>query len=111
VPPVRVGVVVRQTLRDPLSELDKALPWFAADKPDVFNAYQQTQSERVERAMAGAKYVASFIGREAGKALFIGAVCDRNVEADYPRRTNRAIYSSSGGRVTHGYVKMLSQSN
>ena len=24
-------------------ELNKALPWFAAEKPDVFNAYQQTQ--------------------------------------------------------------------
>jgi hypothetical protein len=53
-------------------ELHKALPWLAAEKPQVFNAYQQTQGERVERAMARAKYVASFIGREAGKALFIG---------------------------------------
>jgi hypothetical protein len=46
-----------------------------AEEPDVFNAYQQTQGERVERAMqamTGTGYVASFIGREPGKALFVG---------------------------------------
>jgi hypothetical protein len=54
------------------TELNRRLPWLAAEKPDVFNAYQQTQSEKVEKAMLGATHVASFIGREAGKALFIG---------------------------------------
>ena len=49
-------------------ELNKVLPWLAAERPDVFNAYQQTQSEKVERAMRNAKYVASFIGHEGGKA-------------------------------------------
>lgn len=54
------------------AELAKVLPWLAAERPDVFNAYQQTQNERVENAMLGAKHVASFIGQEPGKALFIG---------------------------------------
>jgi hypothetical protein len=56
-------------------ELNEVLPWLAAEEPEVFNAYQQTQGERVERAMkamAGIGYVASFLGREPGKALFIG---------------------------------------
>ncbi|MDQ2920632.1 MAG: hypothetical protein M3R52_03300 [Acidobacteriota bacterium] len=56
-------------------ELNKVLPWLAAEKPDIFNAYQQTQGEKLERvmqAMTGAGYVASFIGREPGKALFVG---------------------------------------
>lgn len=53
-------------------ELNKVLPWLAAEKPDVFNAYQQTQGEKVEKAMTGASYVASFIGQEPGKALFVG---------------------------------------
>lgn len=53
-------------------ELNKALPWLASDRPEVFNAYQQTQGEKVEKAMATANFVASFIGREAGKALFVG---------------------------------------
>src|SRR6266568_34058 len=55
--------------------LNKVLPWLAAEKPAVFNAYQQTQGERVERAMhamVDTGYIASFLGREPGKALFVG---------------------------------------
>ena len=52
--------------------LRKVLPWLAAERPEIFNAYQQTQSERAERALAKAKYLASFIGHEAGKAIFVG---------------------------------------
>jgi hypothetical protein len=53
-------------------ELRRILPWLAAEKPNVFNAYQSTHSEKVEKALKRAKYIASFIGHEAGKALFIG---------------------------------------
>jgi hypothetical protein len=48
------------------------LPWLAAEKPDVFNAYQQTQGEKLEKVMTRASYVASCIGQEPGKALFVG---------------------------------------
>ena len=59
--------------RPPEPALRRVLPWLAAEKPHVFNAYQQTQKrETVERAMQGATHVASFIGHEAGKALFVG---------------------------------------
>lgn len=54
------------------SQLNKVLPWLAAEKVNVFNAYQRSQNERVERAMTRAKYVASFLGREPGKAVFVG---------------------------------------
>ena len=53
-------------------ELNKVLPWLAAERPDVFNAYQQTQTKQVEQAMKRATYVAAFIGHEPGKALFVG---------------------------------------
>jgi hypothetical protein len=53
-------------------ELRKVLPWLASEKPDIFNAYQQTQGAKVEKAMLVTKYVASFIGHEPGKALFVG---------------------------------------
>lgn len=69
----RQVIVLRHRPKEP--KLSKWLPWLAADKPDVFNAYQQTQGERLQKAMdglAGAGYVASFIGRESGKALFVG---------------------------------------
>ncbi len=36
-------------------ELRKVLPWLAAEKPEVFNAYQQTQGEKLEKAMLGAE--------------------------------------------------------
>jgi hypothetical protein len=66
-------LVLRHRPHEP--ELRKVLPWLAAEKPAVFNAYQQTQGERLERvmdAMVGSGLVASFIGHEPGKALFVG---------------------------------------
>jgi len=53
-------------------ELNKVLPWLADEKPVVFNAYQQTQGEKLEKAFQGAAYVASFIGHQPGKAVFVG---------------------------------------
>lgn len=69
----RYVLVLRHRPHEP--ELNKVLPWLAAEKPDLFNAYQQTQREKLQKvmdAMTGAGYVASFIGREPGKALFVG---------------------------------------
>ena len=59
----------------PENQLNKVFPWLASTRPDLFNAYQQAHGERVEKVMhilEKTGYVASFIGREAGKALFIG---------------------------------------
>lgn len=53
-------------------ELREILPWLAEEKPEVYNAYQQAQWPRAEKAMMKAKYVASFIGHEARKAVFVG---------------------------------------
>jgi hypothetical protein len=63
-------LVLRHRPNEP--ELRKVLPWLAADRPSVFNAYQQTQGKRVEEAILRSKFVASFIGHEAGKGLFVG---------------------------------------
>ena len=54
--------------------LNRALPLLASERPELFNAYQQTQGKTLEKVMAGgkARYIAPFIGHEAGKALFIG---------------------------------------
>jgi len=54
------------------AQLNKVLPWLAAERPELFNAYQQTQGEKVEQAMTRARYVAALIGHEPGKALFVG---------------------------------------
>jgi len=66
-------LVLRHRPHEPT--LRKVLPWFAAEKPEVFNAYQQTQGpklEKVMQSMAGSGYVASFLGQTSGFALFIG---------------------------------------
>lgn len=57
------------------AKLNKVLRWLAAEKPDLFNAYQQTQGPKLEgvmQKMTGTGYVAAFVGHEPGKALFIG---------------------------------------
>jgi hypothetical protein len=48
------------------------LPWLVDENHEIFNVYQQTQGKIVEKAMLRAKFVASFIGHEAGKAVFVG---------------------------------------
>lgn len=50
----------------------RQLPWLVAERPDVFNSYQQIQSPKCEEQMRRASHVASFIGHEAGKAVFVG---------------------------------------
>ncbi len=66
----RTVLVLRHRPRE--KELRKVLPWLAADRPDLFNAYQQTQGAKVEGAMKKAKYVASFIGHAPKLSLYIG---------------------------------------
>src|SRR5690349_13164949 len=66
-------LVLRHRPSEP--ELNRVLPWLAAERPEVFNAYQQTQGEQLSRTMqgmVGAGYVASFIGRKPRTALFVG---------------------------------------
>lgn len=63
-------LVLRHRPREP--QLNRALGDLAAVQPRLLNIYQQTQSERVEKQMKRAKYVASFIGQRPGKALFVG---------------------------------------
>jgi len=53
-------------------KLRKVLPWLAEERPELFNAYQSSHHTRQETAMARAKYLASLIGHEPGKALFVG---------------------------------------
>lgn len=65
-------LVLRHTPRKEERKLRENLAWLAAVHPHLFNAYQQTQSEKVEKKMLHAKYVASFIGLEQQKAVFVG---------------------------------------
>jgi hypothetical protein len=79
-------LVLRHRPHEP--ELNKVLPWLAEERPDVFNAYQQTQGKKLEdvmKRMAGSGYVASFIGHQPGNAVFIGLYAirgDRSLSYD-----------------------------
>jgi hypothetical protein len=54
------------------ANLRRVILWLAGDQPEIFNAYQQTQGPQVEAAMQRSTHVASFIGHETGKAVFVG---------------------------------------
>jgi len=59
--------------RPPELPLQEALPWLAADRPENYNAYQQSpRSVLVEAKMLKAEYIASFIGLTPGRAIFVG---------------------------------------
>jgi hypothetical protein len=66
----RAVLVLRHTPK--VQRLRRVLPWLAAHRPAVLNAYQQTQGKDVENNMKNATFVASFIGHAPGSALFIG---------------------------------------
>ena len=53
-------------------KLRKVLPWYAAEKPEIYNAYQSIHGPRVESSLQHAKFIASFMGHQAGQALFVG---------------------------------------
>ena len=69
--PKKVPVLVlRHSPKEP--ELFRVMPWLITDRPATFNAYQQTQTPRVEKQMSRAKFVAAFFGHELDKAAFVG---------------------------------------
>jgi len=55
--------------------LRKALPWMASERHSLYNAYQSHHSERVEKSLARASHLVSFIGHRPGQALFVGIYC------------------------------------
>jgi hypothetical protein len=48
------------------------LPWLAAERPEVFNAYQREQNPDAEKTLMKAEITASFIAQDDEKALFVG---------------------------------------
>lgn len=68
-------MVIAMRHRPTEAALRKILPWLLQERPDLYNAYQQTQGAKVETAMKkliGNGYIASFIGQNPGTAHFAG---------------------------------------
>jgi hypothetical protein len=56
----------------PHEKLRKVFAGLAAERPEIFNAYQETQPPHVEKQLANADYVVSCIGYPQREALFVG---------------------------------------
>lgn len=54
------------------TELNRLLPLLASERPNLFNAFQRSHRPQTEKAMLRAKYLASFIARDEGRAIFVG---------------------------------------
>lgn len=93
----RLVLVLRHTPQQ--RRLREMLPSLAANAPEAFNAYQQTQPEHVEKRMAKAAYIASFVGHKPGLALFIG-VYERHGEQV---RAPEDIRSETGVQILERY--------
>jgi len=108
--PTRV-LVFRHRPREP--ELCRVLPWFAAERHELFNAYQQTQSGvRVENALkslVGGGYVASFIGQDAGRATFVALYdivsCQPLTRQQYLKLPVYRELRQLGGKAKSWYTK------
>ncbi len=73
---VKEGLDPRRVLvmrhRPTEKQLRDVLPWLAEEKPEIYNSFQSEHGERTEGALSRATHLASFIGHEARKGLFVG---------------------------------------
>jgi hypothetical protein len=95
----REVLVLRHRPKEPA--LRKALPWLALERPDLYNAYQQSQYLKVEKAFTRVKYVASFIGIDPGTALFVGLYTVKSwrpvsFERYWKIRANKELHENFG---------------
>ena len=63
-------LLIRHTAQDP--RLAQILPWLVHERPELFTTYQRIQWRAAERSMLKARYVAAFIGLNAGEAVYAG---------------------------------------
>jgi hypothetical protein len=53
-------------------KLQKLFPWLVSERPELFDLYQSTQSPTREASILRRRYLASFVGLDDGKTVFIG---------------------------------------
>lgn len=81
------------------TELNKRFRWLAVARPDLFNTFQQSHSAKVEKTMTKAKYIASFIGYEPGKAMFVGLYSNKG----WKPISRKQFWKISGNRELKKY--------
>jgi len=63
-------LVLRHVPMEP--NIRRILPWLVAERPALFNAYQQIQNPKVENQMRKAEHLVSFFGHESSRAVYLG---------------------------------------
>lgn len=66
--PLKKTLFVRHAPRE--DALRRVMPWIAAERPDLWLAYQQIQWPSLVKAMTKANYIVSFLGHEPKLAAF-----------------------------------------
>ncbi|HEX8363873.1 MAG TPA: GIY-YIG nuclease family protein [Allosphingosinicella sp.] len=69
--------------------LRRILPALAEEDPDLFNLYQRSHGRKAEAAVSKAGLIASFIGHEPGRALFVGLYENCGAEPMTPEESRR----------------------
>ncbi len=72
-------LVLRHRPTEP--RLRKLFGWLAEEQPSLFNLYQRSHGPKTEAALRRASHVASFIGHEAGRAVFVGLFSNDGAES------------------------------
>lgn len=67
--PAAVGIMRHRPYE---AQLAKVFRWLPGERIDLFEAYQQSQDARIESALLGITYLASFVGLEPRTATFVG---------------------------------------
>ncbi len=102
---IDLGMVLAMRHRPQVPRFRRILPLLAAEHPELYNAYQQTQKPREEKMLLRAGYLASFIGHEPGKALFVGLYRNGKSTAlsldEYWKRNPSKELSKLGSRGWH----------
>ena len=76
-------MVLRHRPKEPA--LRKVLPWLAAERPQVFNAYQREQNPDAEKALMKAEIAASFIAQDDEKSLVCRFLPPQGMASHYQR--------------------------
>jgi len=75
--PANVSVILHTTNQQPLRRM---LPWIAAERPDLFDAYQSVHSRQAEATLGKRPYTASFVPLREGKLVFVGLYLIAGIE-------------------------------
>jgi hypothetical protein len=104
------GVMVMRH-RPTEKDLREVMPWLAAERPEIYNAFQSNHGETVESSLSKATHLASFIGHEPRRAVFVGLYAVNGAKrisaSDFWKIPHNVTLRSLGTRGPEGGRKSL----